>query len=159
MISHSVLAHIHNDFTNFQHNVDAEIESVLNNLTCTDIEVEATSVHYYECDGIDVTLNSSEFMFDQLSVTHVDDEQVQLSVIVNISIDVTADFSLSTEDSCDGDTVSLAGTSETETVEFNTPVLIDILFYAEDGNYDIDSVSLSSLPSSVNFGELEPDYS
>jgi hypothetical protein len=159
MTSHAVLTHIYNDFTNFKQSVDAQIESALNDLTYADIEVEATSAHYYECDGINVELNSSAFMFDQLSVAHVDSEKVQLSVNVNISIDVTADFSLSTEDGCDGDTVSLAGTSETETVEFDTPVLIDILFYAEDADYDIDSVGLSSLPSSVNFGELEPDYS
>jgi hypothetical protein len=159
MNSHTVLLHIGNDFANFKQNVNEQIEHILNDLTYVDIEVEATSAHYYECDGIDVKLNSSEFMFDQLSVIHVDGEQVQLSVSANISIDVTADFSLSTEDHIDGDMVSLAGTSETETVEFNTPVLIDILFYAEEGDYDIDSVSLSSLPSSVNFGELEPDYS
>lgn len=151
------LAAIRADFIDFKEGVDGQIESILGDLTDADIEVEATSAHYYECDGITVAVNSSEFSFENLSVESFSNEQARLLVNANVSCDISADFSLSHHDSIDGDMVSIPGTSETQAVDFDANVLIEVNLY-EDGDYDIESVRVSGFPTSVDFGDLESDW-
>ena len=159
MPTENLLAVIFNDNANFTQAVTDSVGSYLSNLTYVDFDIEATSAHFFECDGLTIDLNSVDFDTNNLSVISIDGDDIKLSVEMNISVDASADFSLSTEDSIDGDTVSLAGTSETVSIEFSSNVEIDVTYYQDEQEYELDDVVVVTLPQSIDFGELEPDYS
>ncbi|MEC6831033.1 hypothetical protein VXS06_04565 [Photobacterium toruni] len=158
MLVKNLLAVISNDQESFKQDITNHIESTLSDLTYADFDIEANSAHYYECDGLSIELDSVDFNTDNLSVISIDGDNIKLSVEMTFSIEASADFSLSTEDSVDGDTVALAGTSETETVEFSSNVEINITYYEDEQQYDIDEITITDLPKTIDFGELEPDY-
>ena len=158
MPTENLLTVISNDNANFKQTVTDRVGDYLSNLTYADFDIEATSAHYYECDGLTVNLDSVDFDTSNLSVISIDSDNVKLSVDMTISIEASADFSLSTEDSTDGDTISLAGTSETASIEFSSKVEIDVTYYQDEQDYELDDVVVVDLPQAINFGELEPDY-
>lgn len=158
MPTENLLTIISNDHANFNQTVTDRIGDYLSSLTHVDFDIEATSVHYYECDGLTINLDSVTFDTSNLSVISIDSDNVKLSVDMIISIEASADFSLSTEDSIDGDTISLADTNETVSIEFNSNVEIDVTYYQDEQDYELDDVVVVDLPRSIDFGELEPDY-
>ncbi|MCD9481540.1 hypothetical protein [Photobacterium phosphoreum] len=159
MPTENLLAVIFNDNANFTQAVTDSVGNYLSNLTYADFDIEATSAHFFECDGLTIDLNSVDFDTNNLSVISINGDDIKLSVEMNISIDASADFSLSTEDSIDGDTVSLAGTSETVSIEFSSNVEINVTYYQDEQEYELDDVVVVTPPQSIDFGELEPDYS
>lgn len=149
----NVLTVISKDKASFTQDVTGHIESVLSDLTYADFDIEAYFAHYYECDELAIKLNMVDLDVNNLSIISVDGDDIKLSLNMRFSIDAAADFSLSKED------VSLAGTSEIETLEFNSNVEVNITYYQEEQQYEINEIVIEELPKTINFGELEPDYS
>lgn len=128
---------------------------------------DATSGFYWEQnDMVEVSFNSMEFLSDGsspiLQLVEVDSEQVVVQAIVSIEADASCSFSLSVHDSIDKDYVFLDSSSASTSFDFQTEVLItfsgDFTDCEDFSSIEITDVEFISSPSSVDFGDLEPDF-
>ncbi|WP_210441860.1 PIN domain-containing protein [Vibrio crassostreae] len=132
-----------------------------------DLDADACSGFFVEQnDMVEVSFNSMEFVSDlsspNLQLVEVDSEQVVVQARLSIEAGASCSFSLSVHDSIDKDYVFIDGCSATTTVDYETEVLItfsgDFTDSDDFTSVEITDIEFLSSPSSVNFGELEPDF-
>lgn len=78
---------------------------------------------------------------------------------INITATASTTFSLSVRDSIDKDYVTIGDASASETIEFESEVLLTFEGDFSQGAQDVEltGFELLSYPKEVDFGEIEPD--
>ena len=88
-------------------------------------------------------------------------EEIVFQVGVWIEARAEADFSFQIYDSIDKDYVSLGGAHATVDTNFSSSLLVTIIgdFFGGEPAYDVETVELLDIPRSIDFGEVNPDFS
>ncbi len=130
-----------------------------------DLTSEATSQFFFEPDYLEIVLDSFKFVTREDGSAILQPVQGQNNtLIVEAKIFIVASasgtFSLSVHDSIDRDYVSIGSSSASTEVEFEAEVLLTFEGDFDVGHDYVDLVDfeLLSHPSSVDFGEIEPDW-
>ena len=88
-------------------------------------------------------------------------EEITFQVNVEIEATTEVDFSFQIYDSVDKDYVSIGGAHKSISSTFPSSLLVTVIgdFFVEPPVYDIESTELIDGPTSVEFGDVGPDYS
>jgi len=138
-----------------------------NGLSDSEPYIEASSAYDYEADNVEVELINMEFPTvdrdntPDCYVVRVGKDEITFQVNVEIEAKVEVDFNFHVYDSVDKDYVSLGGSHESINTSFPSSILVTVIgdFFADPPVYDIDSAELTDPPTSVEFGDVSPDYS
>lgn len=123
------------------------------------IDFEAASDWYYEADLDQVKVSSATPLADQLKAFNVVAyEDDTLVVETSLTIDATAQFIASFQhwDSIDREYTGMGSATVSQTEAVNLDLIITVVF--ENGSATIDSVELLPASTTMNFGEIEPDW-
>lgn len=124
-----------------------------------DIDFEAASNWYYEAELDNVEVSSETPLADQIKAFDVVEyEDKTLVLQTSLTIDVTAHFIASFQhwDSIDREYMSMGSTTVGQTEALDLDLIITVLF--DNGNATIDSVELLPASTTMDFGEIEPDW-
>lgn len=123
------------------------------------IDFEAVANWYYEAELDQVEVSSGTPFADQIKafdvVEYVDNTLV---LQTSLTIDVTAHFIASFQhwDSIDREYTSMGSATVSQTEALDLDVIITVLF--DNGSVTIDSVELLPASTTMDFGEIEPDW-
>lgn len=123
------------------------------------IDFNATANWYYEAELIQIEVSSDTPLAEQVQAFEVLEYECNTLVIqTSLKIDVTAQFFASFEhwDSIDGDYIGIGSTTVEKTEALDLALIITVLFL--NGNATIDSVELLPVRTTMEFGEIEPDW-
>lgn len=124
-----------------------------------EIHLEATSSWYYEGELDHVEVSSGEPLAGQVATFDVVEYVSDTLVLqTSLKIDVTAHFIASFQhwDSIDREYMGMGSTSISQTKALDLEVIVTVLF--DDGTATIDSVELLPARTTMDFGEIEPDW-
>ncbi|CAN7480241.1 PIN domain-containing protein [Acidovorax sp. LjRoot129] len=124
-----------------------------------DIDFEAASNWYYEAEVDNVKVTSVTPLTDQIKAFDVVEyEDKTLVLQTSLTIDVTAHFSASFQlwDSIDREYSSMGSTTVSQTEALELDLIITVLF--DNGSATIDSVELLPASTTMDFGEIGPDW-
>jgi len=124
-----------------------------------DIDFEATSNWYYEAELDHVEVSSEAPLADQIKAFDVVEyEDKMLALQTSLIIDVTAHFVASFQhwDSIDREYMSMGSTTVDQTKALDLDLIITVLF--DNGSATIESVELLPASTTMDFGEIEPDW-
>lgn len=141
-------------------NIDATVMSALNEQADKiEVEMEATSNHYFESELTHVEISSAALVRDQLAdLEVVDYENNELLLRINLLCNVEAQFSVSFDhwDSIDKEYVGLGSATVEKNEQIELEVLITVIF--QNGEAIIEKVELITMMVGMEFGDLEPDW-
>lgn len=122
--------------------------------------IEAESQYYFEEEDIITEINNIDLDTTNLKIIDSDIDHITLEMHSNITIIAEATFILSTYDSIDKDYVSISRISRSITKDIISNLYITISGdFNDDISYlSVDKIEIEDIPTSLNFGELEPDY-
>jgi hypothetical protein len=124
-----------------------------------DIDFEAASNWCYEAELDHVEVSSETPLADQIKAFDVVEYEDKMLVLqTSLKIDVTAHFVASFEhwDSIDREYMSMGSTTVGQTEALDLDLIITVLF--DNGSATIDSVELLPASTTMDFGEIEPDW-
>lgn len=124
-----------------------------------DIDFEAASNWYYEAELDHVEVSSETPLADQIKAFDVVEYEDKMLVLqTSLKIDVTAHFVASFEhwDSIDREYMSMGSTTVGQTEALDLDLIITVLF--DNGSATIDTVELLPASTTMDFGEIEPDW-
>ncbi|MDO3722243.1 PIN domain-containing protein [Marinobacter sp. chi1] len=126
---------------------------------------EATSQFYYDPEYVDVSLVDFDFVLDKagnalLQPVQGRGELLVVEAKINVIAEAAASLSLSVRDSIDKDYVIIGHASASETIEFESEVLLTFEgdFSQGEEGVELTGFELLSYPTEVDFGEIEPDW-
>lgn len=122
-------------------------------------DFEAASNWYYEAELSDVQISSETSLADQIKAFDVLEYEEQTLVLqTSLMVDATAYFSASFEhwDSIDREYVGMGSTTVSQTEALDLDLIITVHF--DNGSATISSVELLPASTTMNFGEIEPDW-
>lgn len=142
----------------FLSRVEAGLDTALDGFTP---DQEADSQFYWEPEGATGRFTSFELLSHDFTVIDSDEDWVVLEVWADISVEADGEFSLSAYDGIDKDYVGLSSVTVTAETEFKTEILITISgdLNGDVNDLDIDDVEVVDPIKSIDFGELELDFS
>lgn len=123
------------------------------------IDFEATVNWYYEAELYQVEVSSGTPFADQIEPFDVVEYNGDTLVIqTSLTIDVTAHFVASFQhwDSIDREYIDMGSATVSRTKALDLDVIITLLF--DNGSIMIDSVELLPAGTTMDFGEIEPDW-
>lgn len=123
------------------------------------IDFEATVNWYYEAELDQVEVSSGTPFSDQIEPFDIVEYDGDALVIqTSLTLDVTAHFIASFQhwDSIDREYVSMGSATVSQTEALDLDVIITLLF--DNGSITIDSVELLPASTTMDFGEIEPDW-
>ncbi|SDM75933.1 hypothetical protein SAMN05192555_1194 [Franzmannia pantelleriensis] len=130
-----------------------------------DLYPEANSQFFYEPDFVEVSLEDFDFVTDKagnalLQPVQGQDGLLIIEAKINITATASTTFSLSVRDSIDKDYVTIGDASASETIEFESEVLLTFEGDFSQGEHEVEltGFELLSYPKEVDFGEIEPDW-
>lgn len=130
-----------------------------------DLYPEADSQFFYEPDLVEVLLEDFDFVTDKagnalLQPVQGQDGTLIVEAKINITATASTTFSLSVRDSIDKDYVTIGDASASETIEFESEVLLTFEGDFSQGGKEVEltGFELLSYPTEVDFGEIEPDW-
>jgi len=123
------------------------------------IDFEATANWYYEAELQQIQISSEAPLADQLKAFDVVEyEDGTLVLQTSLTIDVTAYFIASFQhwDSIDREYCGMGSATVSRTEALDLDLIITVLF--GNGSVTIDSVELLPVRTTMDFGEIEPDW-
>lgn len=123
------------------------------------IVFEAAANWYYEAELVQVEVSSETPLADQIQAFDVVEyEDDTLVLQTSLTIDVTAHFIASFQhwDSIDREYMGMGSTAVSQTEALDLDLIITVLF--DNGSATIDSVELLPESTTMDFGEIEPDW-
>jgi hypothetical protein len=123
------------------------------------IDFEAAANFYYEAELNQIEVSSETPMADQLkNFDVVEYEDNTLVLQTSLMIDVTAHFIVSFQhwDSFDREYSDMGSATISQTEALDLEIIITVLF--DNGSVTIDSVELLPERTTMDFGEIEPDW-
>lgn len=123
------------------------------------IDFEAASNWYYEAELDHVEVSSETPLADQiLAFDVIEYEEKTLVFQTSLTIDVTAHFIASFQhwDSIDREYITMGSTSVCKTEALDLDLIITVFF--DNGSATIDLVELLPASTTMDFGEIEPDW-
>lgn len=123
------------------------------------IDFEAAANWYYEAELDQVEVSSETPFADQIKAFDVVEYDDNILVLqTSLTIDVTAHFIASFEhwDSIDREYIGMGSATVSQTEALDLDVIITVLF--DNGSVTIDSVELLPASTTMDFGEIEPDW-
>jgi PIN domain len=124
-----------------------------------DIDFEAASAWYYEAELEGVEIASQVPLADQVKTFEVVEyEENTLTLQTSLTIDVTAHFNANFQhwDSIDREYMGFGSTEVSQTEALDLDVILTVHF--ENGIATIESIELLSAGTTMDFGEIEPDW-
>lgn len=141
-------------------NFDATIRDAISEQSDKiNINFEATSNWYYEADLDHIDVAFEPALADQIETFDVVEyENNTLVLKTNLTIDVTANFDVSFEqwDSIDREYMGIGSAEVAHTEALDLSLIITVFF--ENGSATIDSVELLPISTTMDFGDIEPDW-
>lgn len=135
------------------------LEAIAEQSDKIDIGFEAASSWYYEADLDHVEVASDKPLTEQISAFDVVEyENNTLVLQTSVKIDVTAYFETSFErwDSVDREYIGMGSSTVDQTEALDLVLIITVLF--DNGRATIDEVELLPVSTTMDFGEIEPDW-
>lgn len=130
-----------------------------------DVFPDASSAFFWEPDIVEVVFESFDFVVNEedqalIQAIQAQDESIVIEAKILVSATASSSFSLSVHDSIDKDYVPIGSASASTEVEFESAILITIEgdFVNEPNEVEITDFELLSYPSTIDFGEIEPDW-
>lgn len=143
--------------TSFIKNLEAELSSALDGFTP---DQEADCYLSWEPEGSNGWFTGVDLDSNELRLIEQTDDYIVLEAEATISFEAEGEFTLSVRDSIDGDYIPLSYITATTEDEFESKILITIAGDLEGDmeELEIEGVEILSIPRTVNFGTLEPDF-
>lgn len=135
------------------------LEAIAEQSDKIDIGFEAASSWYYEADLDHVEVASDKPLTEQISAFDVVEyENNSLVLQTSVKINVTAYFETSFEhwDSVDREYIGMGSSTVDQTEALDLVLIITVLF--DNGRATIDEVELLPVSTTMDFGEIEPDW-
>ncbi|HGK4308899.1 TPA: PIN domain-containing protein [Klebsiella pneumoniae] len=156
-----------NDFLDEGKSIYAEIKDRVSEQV-SDIyylNIDASSAFMFDYDDISVEFNDMKILkktskAEPIDIVRIDENEITLSINVEITCSVEANFSFYVEDSIDRDMVSLGYSNEKTDESFNTVLLVKITgdFSGTLDDIELLSVEMQSNLTSASFGSVAPYY-
>lgn len=156
-----------NDFLDEGERLFSEIKKSVSSTVSDsyDLTIEASSALMFEYDDVSVEFDDMRILqklgkTEPIDLIRIEDDEITLSINVEIQCSVTANFSFYIEDSLDRDMVSLGNSSETTSETFNTVLLVSLSgdFSESLDNIELINVEMQGTIDSADFGDIEPYY-
>jgi len=135
------------------------LDAIGKQLDKIEIDFEAVSNWYYEAELDHVKVLSEIPLANQIKAFDVVEYEDKMLVLqTSLKIDVTAHFVVSFEhwDSIDREYMSMGSTTVEKTEALDLDLIITVLF--DNGSATIESVELLPASTTMDFGEIEPDW-
>lgn len=141
-------------------NLDATIlDAISEQSDKININFEASSNWYYEADLDHIDFAFETALADQIETFDVVEyENNTLVLKTNLTIDLTANFDVSFEhwDSIDREYIGIGSSAVAHTEALDLSLIITVFF--ENGSATIESVELLPISTTMDFGDIEPDW-
>lgn len=156
-----------NDFLDEGERLFSEIKDSVSSTVSDsyDLTIEASSAFMFDYDDVSVEFDDMRILqklgkTEPIDLIRIEDDEITLSINVEIQCSVTANFSFYVEDSFDRDMVSLGNSSETTSETFNTVLLVSLSgdFSESLDNIELINVEMQGTIDSADFGNIEPYY-
>lgn len=128
-----------------------------------DPTAKGTSQFIFKPNYIDVELNQHEFLkkkhfYDVFPLIQIQDDVAIIQGNLSIDATVSAEFTLFTNDSIDGDLVEIGQSFKESNVKFESMALLTLEgdFTGDIKDLELTGVELMSYPREIDFGEIEP---
>lgn len=138
---------------------DVILEAIRSQSDKIDIDMEASANLYYEPELYDIEVSSRSALAEQVKEFDVVEfEDKVLVVKTSIALDVTAHFSVNFQvwDGIDREYLGAGSSSVHQTECMDLEVILTMAF--GNGTATIDSVELLPVSTTMDFGEIEPDW-
>ena len=124
---------------------------------------EATSAYRYEASSACLCLEEFNFVTDSEgnaleSVLEGLDMKWAVGITLNITVSASASFEFNVKDGIDRDMVLIGSADVTKKVTFESSVILEINVGENLKDLELETLALTSFPSEINFGKIEPDY-
>jgi len=143
--------------TSFIEGLEGGLSSALDGFTP---DQEADCYLSWEPEGSNGWFTGFDLDSNELRLIEQADDYIVLEAEATIRFSAEGEFTLSVRDSIDGDYVPLSYVTATTEDEFESKILITVWGNIEGDieELEIESVEIVSIPRTVNFGTLEPDF-
>jgi hypothetical protein len=135
------------------------LEAIRSQSDKIDIDMEASASLYYEPELYDIEVSPRSTMAEQVKAFDVVEfEEKVLVVQTSVAVDVTAHFSVNFQvwDGIDREYLSAGSSSVHQTERMDLEVILTVGF--SNGTATIDSVELLPTSTTMDFGEIAPDW-
>lgn len=135
----------------------------------TDLTLDASSSYMFDYDDVQVEFDDVKILLkfgktDPIDLIRIEDDEITLSISVEVQCTIKADFSFYVEDSMDRDEILIGRSMQATSESFNTLLLVTLSgdFTKSLDEIKLEHVEMQNNIDSVDFGsvepELEPDY-
>ncbi|MEA3970903.1 PIN domain-containing protein, partial [Enterobacter hormaechei] len=135
----------------------------------TDLTLDASSSYMFDYDDVQVEFDDVKILqkfgkTDPIDLIRIEDDEITLSISVEVQCTIKADFSFYVEDSMDRDEILIGRSMQATSESFNTLLLVTLSgdFTKSLDEIKLEHVEMQNNIDSVDFGsvepELEPDY-
>lgn len=135
----------------------------------TDLTLDASSSYMFDYDDVQVEFDDVKILqkfgkTDPIDLIRIEDDEITLSISVEVQCTIKADFSFYVEDSMDRDEILIGQSMQATSESFNTLLLVTLSgdFTKSLDEIKLEHVEMQNNIDSVDFGsvepELEPDY-
>jgi len=139
----------------FTHQLEYEISGYA-------IDAEAEAAYHIDYEQADITYTSHTFAGDSedrdITIVQVQQNKIVALLAAEISVRAEATFSLSIYDSIDKDYVPLGSANVARDDVIEVSILATFEGDFQDSSVSITHLELVDVPSSIDFGYIEPDY-
>ena len=122
----------------------------------------ADSYLYWEPESISTWFESFEFLENECRIIETDTDRIVIEAQVNITIGAEAEFSLSVYDSIDRDYIGISGAVESVEKVFDSKILLtfegEVTTDQSLENLELTDIEILTIPSTIDFGTLEPIF-
>lgn len=121
--------------------------------------IEASSSFYFDYNDVYLEFSHFYLVDDQFKMLEISNDLTSFKIEVEAIINYTASatFSFSAVDHIDDDYFVITDDAHSVDREAETKLLIS--FSIVDGEIDILDINITKFPRSINFGDIEPDFS
>lgn len=134
-----------------------------------DLTLDASSSYMFDYDDVQVEFDDVKILqkfgkTDPIDLIRIEDDEITLSISVEVQCTIKADFSFYVEDSMDRDEILIGRSMQATSESFNTLLLVTLSgdFTKSLDEIKLEHVEMQNNIDSVDFGsvepELEPDY-
>lgn len=156
-----------NDFLDEGQRIFTEIKDIVAGSVseATDLTVEASSAFMFDYDDVSVEFEDMKILqkfgkSEPIDLIRIDEDEITLSINVEIQCAVDANFNYYVEDSMDRDEIHIGSSSERVAENFNTLLLVTLSgdFTKSLDEIELVGVEMQSNVDTVDFGNIEPYF-
>lgn len=142
-----------------------EFDKIIEQKVCdsvSELEVYAEADSYLRNEEEHIQVDFKELSYNEggdFSIVQIGNDFMVIELPISVSASASADFSFYVWDSIDKEEIYMGGNTAQVEIEFDAALLISIKIDSSCNTPQIEKIELIKTPDSIDFGEIEPDYS